>query len=304
MGSINMAYAPNQPYNHDDQYQYQPSMLQPAGLEDDNITLKLATRPFPLGTQKYGNPDFLRALSLTGLKPIEYTSKKYSWAYNSRHKGQSTVPYLFLGTDAVARDSKFIAENNITMVVAVRSAQSAQRRPQWMDPAIFPACKLLETTTFDVDSPFDLIQRIQPILKAMTDHLEVKNIGQNLETEDDVKGRILVFCESGNERSPVLVAAYLMLVYGLTWHEGLNYLHAFRFSVSLSGIMNEMLKTWEGIIKAECDIAAATRDRTDTSTGNRKAKRSIDDAYDSDDTMTDESEVVVRLGVSPFVDAT
>jgi hypothetical protein len=34
----------------------------------------------------------------------------------------------------------------------------------------------------------------------------------------------------------------------------------------------------------------------------RSAKRTIDDAYDSDETMTDEYEPVLRRGIAPFMD--
>lgn len=141
------------------------------------------------------------------------------------------------------------------------------------------------------------------MLKLMTDHLQGHTTASQINDMMDVGGRILIFCESGNDRSPVLIAAYLMLVYGLAWHESLNFIHGFRFSVSLNGSMNDMLKTWEGIVGAERDTAEAIRfDAASTAGVTRKVKRTLDDAYDSDETMTDEFEVTTRPGVSPFVD--
>lgn len=296
-------YVPNQPYNQSDAYQPHATILEPADFEADNSTLKLTLRPYQLTTPKYGDPNFLKVMSTISLAPIAYTANKYGWKYDSRHQAQSILPFLYLGPASVARDPNYIAQNGISMVIAVRSAQSARFQPRWLDPSRFQACANLQTATFDVDGPFDLIQRIQPVLKLMTDHLQSHTNTSLINTANDIGGRILIFCESGNDRSPVLVAAYLMLVYGIAWHESLNLIHAFRFSVSLNGSMNDMLKTWEGIVSAERDTASAivSADLTMTASS-RKAKRSIDDAYDSDETMTDELEVVTRPGVSPFID--
>lgn len=298
-------YAPNQPYNQSDVYQPHATILEPADFEADNSTLKLSFKPFQLTTAKYGDPTFLRAMSTTLLTPIAYITNKYGWKYDARHKAQSILPFLYLGPASVARDANYITQNGITMVIAVRSAQSARFQPRWLDPSRFQACANLQTATFDVDGPFDLIQRIQPMLKVMTDHLQSHTLATQINNVTDIGGRILVFCESGNDRSPVLVAAYLMLVWGLAWHESLNLIHAFRFSVSLNGSMNDMLKTWEGIVGAERDTAHAVGDSGSNVIGSsRKAKRTLDDAYDSDETMTDEVEVATRPGVSPFVDNT
>lgn len=307
MASSPGTYLANQPYNQADVYQPHPTILEPADFDSENGMLKLSYRPFQLSATTYGNPALLRAISLTRLTPIAYAASKYSWKYDSRHKAQSILPFLYLGPAPIARDAAYIRDNRITMVIAVRSAQSARAQPKWLDPSRFASCIDIKTATFDVDGPYDLITRIKPILKLMTDHLESNTSTNSINTLNDIGGRILVFCESGNDRSPVLVAAYLMLVFGITWHESLNLIHAFRFSVSLNGSMNDMLKTLEEMLRAESDTAAVYMEMQTSqviSVEKRKPKRTLDDAYDSDETMTDENEVATRPGIAPFIDVT
>lgn len=300
-----LSYIPNQPYNHNEAYHPHSTVLEPADFDSESGNLKLTCRPFCLPSDTCGDHDFLRAISLTLLAPTAYATNKCAWKYNERHSAQSILPFLYLGPASVARDSAYIKDKNITMAIVVRSAQSARTQPKWLDPSRFQSCANIQTATFDIDGPYDLIRRIKPMLKTMTDHLQSLTTASQLNTVNDVGGRILVFCENGNDRSPVLVAAYIMLVYGISWHESLNFIHAFRFSVSLNGGLNDMLRTWQGILQAESDTATfPSKNGTSTSTCNapRKVKRSIEDAYDSDETMTEDIEVATRPGVEPFAD--
>lgn len=295
-------YSANQPYNQSEEYQPHSTILEPAIYDDKDGALKFTTRPFQLQSNTYGSPAFLRAVSQIPMNEIAYAKNKYAWKYDSRHQAQAVLPFLYLGPSSVARDPTFINNNNITMVIVVRSAQSAKTQPRWLDPSRFQSCANIQTATFDVDGPYDLISRIKPMLKTITDHLE-SHTTKAINSLDDIGGRILIFCENGNDRSPVLVAAYLMLVFGMTWHESLNFIHAFRFSAAVNGAMNDMLKTWEGILRAENDTAALFNGYNHSNgiaEPPRKTKRSIDDAYDSDETMTEEVEVETRPGIAPF----
>ena len=47
-------------------------------------------------------------------------------------------------------------------------------------------------------------------------------------------GKVLVFCESGNERSPAVVAAYLMAAYQIDLIKAIQYVQQHRFCVRIS----------------------------------------------------------------------
>lgn len=302
-------YMANQPYNRTDAFQTPSTILEPADIDTENGMLRLNCRPFNLNVSTYGNPDFLRAIATVPLQQLSYAANKYTWTYQSRHSAQPVLPFMYLGPASVARDAKFITSASITMVVSVRNASSATKQPKWLDPSRFPSCSGLQTATFDVDNPYEVITRIRPFIRSMTDHLAAHTQGRSIASLDDVHGKILVVCESGNERSPALVAAYIMLLYGITWHQSLNFIHTHRFSVCLNSGMNDMLKTWQGILQAESDVAPLQNITTNGSNNvkhdvpsKRATKRGIDDAYDSDETMTDEHEIALRPGIAPFMD--
>lgn len=296
------AYKPNQPYNNSDSFVPPSTILEPADYNGDGGILKLKCKPFTLHSSVYGDPLFLRQLSWNSPPDVSYTISKCSWDYQKRHEVQHILPFLCLGPFTAARNAEYLQKLGVTLIISVRSARCALARPKGFNPAYFPSCTHLETATFDVDTPYDVITRLEPVLKLMTDHLQRETTKGQFA---DVGGKIFVFCETGNERSPVLVAAYIMLLYGVSWNESLNYIMAKRFSVSLISGMLDMLKTWEGMLGAESDIAAITKHLGQDMTiaaqiSDKSNKRSIDDAYDSDETMTDEHEVGIRPGIAPF----
>lgn len=304
------SYEANQPYNHDAAFQTPNTILEPAEVDSENGTLLLNYRPFNLNVSTYGDAALLRAIAAIPIQQASYAANKYNWTYKSRHSAQPILPFLYLGPASVARDATFISNIGITMVISVRSASSTKTQPKWLDPSRFPACAGLQTATFDVDNPFDVITRIRPIIESLTNHLAARTESRSFSRIEDVRGKILVICESGNERSPALVAAYLMLLYGITWHQSLNLIHTHRFSVCLNSGMNEMLKTWQDVLQAEFDVAPVIQSSVSLSNNlktvalpKRATKRSIDDAYDPDDTMTDEHETAIRPGIAPFMDS-
>lgn len=306
MSVVGSTYEANQPYNNSDDFVPPNTILEPPDYNNGNGILRLRHKPFLLHNSAYGEPNFLRLLSSIPPPEVSFTASKYGWDYKKRHEAQAVLPFLYLGPFTAARNSDYLQKHGITMVVAVRSAQYALALPKGFNPAYFSACANLETATFDVDGPYDIITRIKPVLKIMTDHIQRRTGGNGVEKLPDVGGKILVFCETGNERSPVLVAAYIMLLYGVSWNESLNYIMAHRFSVCLPGGMLEMLKTWDGMLGAESAVAAMTYNTgtisisSSTYASGKSNKRSVDDAYDSDETMTDEKEVEVRPGIAPF----
>lgn len=301
----NGGYAPNHPYDQVLSHQVPATVLVPAEENYENDQLRLNIRPFNLTTLEYGDPVFLHHLASRPLNPASYTGRHAEWKYTDRNKAQGILPFLHLGPASIAKDRDYIVDNGITMVIAVRSAVAARKLPRLLNPARFMSCQGIETATFDVDSPFEMINRIRPVIRMMTAHLEQQNQGLVPESIDQVKGRILVFCETGNDRSPVLVAAYLMLLYGISWSDSLNLIHIHRFSVGLSSGLNEMLSNLEMVMKAQWDVSSSAAARTGEQLERcgRTAKRTIDDAYDSDDVTMEEVMPETRPGVAPFHDA-
>lgn len=153
----------------------------------------------------------------------------------------------------------------------------------------------------------------------MNDHLERSCTQTPITSMHDMRGKILVFCESGNERSTVLVCAYLMFVYGVDAVTAIHIVQSQRFCIDVKDEMKNMLLDLEAILVAERQVASAGRNQhdfynnmsTDTSSKrflNQSSKRSIDRAYEDDEEMGDAEDWPFtngddRVGVAPFADS-
>ena len=201
-----------------------------------------------------------------------------------RRTAQAILPFLLLGPSTVARDIEYVRDTAITMMISVRSAVAARAAPKYMDPSVFASSAGLTTITLDLDSPYDLITRLPQTIKAMNDHLE-KNCTMGASGEiEHINSKILVFCESGNERSTALVAAYLMVFFGVDVVNAMQIIQSQRFCIAPEDSMKNMLTTFEDVLKAKREV---TVQRSLGVTGNKSSKRNVDMVYDEEDEMMD-----------------
>lgn len=235
------------------------------------------------GSCEYGSPIFLAFLRSSC--SMIFNHQMLSWEYNMRRTAQPILPFLLLGPSTVARDINYVRDNGITMMISVRSAVAARAAPKYMDASTFASAAGLSTITLDLDSPFDLITRLPQTIKAMNDHLEGTCSKGMLGEVKNVKGKILVFCESGNERSTALVAAYLMILFGVDVVGAMQIIQSQRFCIAPEDGMKNMLTTFEDVLKAKREVRMQVVGTTKES--NKQLKRNIDMMYDDDDEMID-----------------
>lgn len=150
--------------------------------------------------------------------------------------------------------------------------------------------------TVDVDTPYELRSKLRPAIKAINDHLEGSCDKLPITSLDDIKGKVLVYCESGSERSPILVAAYLMVVYGLQATTAMQMIQAHRFCLSPEDSMKEMLFDLEVYLRAEREVAEANDNEVEGSSLSAAAgasrKRDVDEGVIFHE----------RPGIAPFTD--
>jgi serine/threonine/tyrosine-interacting protein len=115
-------------------------------------------------------------------------------------------------------------------------------------------------------------------------HIKVTNPGR-----DVPPGKVLVFCESGNEKSAAVVAAWIMSSFeGVSGFQAMRICHTKRFCCSLDDVLKEVLVNYWDIIQATRQVNGA---RAGTFLGpasgpsaGPKRRREVDD----DEMMTDE----------------
>lgn len=187
-----------------------------------------------------------------------------NWAYEDRRKAQEILDFLWLGPSSVARDKEFLRENGFTMLLAARDARMAQARLMGVDRVAKELS--LHADTIDVQDHQDLIRSLPDAVRKINNHMLDVYRSQSLPTQADQpmadgamvidktkfrRGKILIFCETGNDRSAGVVIAYLMSVFGMSMIQACQFIQFRRFCVSLDEDMKYLLQTYEGILHAQ-----------------------------------------------------
>jgi serine/threonine/tyrosine-interacting protein len=315
-----LAYKASQPYvqNRPEAPRY---VVPPPNLGYETgkpvFTLTNAAPHVDVSTE-FGNPVFLRALVSQGAYHVKHQGLE--WKYDQRRAAQKILPFLLLGPGTAAQDVNFVRTKGITLLVAVRSASAARLQARLLDPSKFVSSAGLQTLTLDLDSPYDMITKLPPAIKTINDHIE-RSCNPILPTSlDDIPAKVLVFCESGNDRSATVVTAYLMVLYGLGAVEAMQLVQSQRFCLAIEDGSKNMLQTFDDILQAKRDVAVEhnldmrlsqvpMQQPSNTGGGSKKTtKRSYDSANESDEDMEDreleegEDEMEGRIGQAPFQD--
>ena len=229
---------------------------------------------------------------------------------------------------AAARDQGFLQREGITMVLAIRNTRSAQAKVLGSKAAEELG---IESKAIDVAGNQELIAAFPRTVAVINAHLSTMyqlqqakatpSTTPGLPHSSPVPGKVLVFCESGNERSATVVTAYIMAMYSADLIRAVQIVQAQRFAVAFDDSLRNLLSTYEIMLKAKRDVVQADSRMGDhgdagvlgTSKGilgrsANSSKRTLDDAYDDDIDMDEGEEHMDherferRVGSAPFHD--
>lgn len=181
-------------------------------------------------------------------------------------------------------------------------------------------------STVDTSGNQELIGQFPHGIEIINAHLsEVHKQNQNssITGKTPAPGKVLVFCETGNERSAAMVAAYLMAMYSMDFVKAIQIIHAQRFSVAFDDSLRHLLHTFDCILQAKRDVVHSGQQRggatanggagSSSTPTNREilrkpSKRTLDETYEDDvdmDAEADRDDVARfarRKGAAPFLD--
>jgi serine/threonine/tyrosine-interacting protein len=190
------------------------------------------------------NVDFLKQTDYGLVEPLEFST----WGYDLRRQGQSILPFLFVAPMSTCKEVDFLTKHGITLLVGIHPREGA---------SIFTAGvsrvareRGLEHHVVSYDHSALLIQSFSHANFLINSHLaKLKE-----------QGRVVVYCHSGNEKSPTFIAAYLMETFkGMASAESaMSVVLTRRFCVHFDEEARRMLKAYEDILSARNQVLGTT----------------------------------------------
>lgn len=252
---------------------------------------------------------------ITGSAVRQLAKQTPIWRYEARREAHHILDFLYLGPNSVIRDLGFLERQGITLIIVTRDSRMASRKPASCTVA---ETKLgIKTAFIDVDSAQQLIRRLPETIRLINHHLlsvyhdraraaanGVEYGGMGMHPQSVKPGKVLVTCETGNNRSAAIVAAYIMATFGSELTATLSYITVQRFCCSFDEEIKRMLSSWEELVQAR---AAVARDQARDPSPNPTPKRGFQDTMDLDPTSsehenTDGGHFSGRQGFAPFAD--
>lgn len=180
-----------------------------------------------------------------------------------------------------AKDEAWLRKEGITMLLGVRQ-KHATYQSRLMDSALTLADRLgIERHTIELANNQDLISSFAANNRLINLHLARTFTA----TGNTRLGKVLVFCESGNERSAGVVAAYLMETHANVDHiKAMQLVQAQRFCVNFDDSMKRLLEGYWDILQATRSVAGDVAAAPPRPEFNR-AKRGLDRDDDGDEMM-------------------
>ena len=243
---------------------------------------------------------FLNQIDLPGAIRIQ---QMLEWKYEHRRKAQMILPFLHLGPAQAAKDVNFLRTEGITMVLAIRH-RSMFPAPQLRGTLRVAEEQGIDTYAVDVLSNQELIAAFPIATEVINRHLVnvrnrslPQNAFQNMDSslQQPAMGKVLVVCESGNERSAAVCIAYMMdMVEEFDGVTAAQFCQAQRFCINIDDSMKGILGTYWDILQAKRMVEASglghnAQQLPQTGALVNGGKRSIDRAYEFEEEMeTDE----------------
>lgn len=228
--------------------------------------------------------DDLRIITGGGTEQVA-VDRSVSWTYPMRHAAQSILEFLHVGPRTVVRDTEWLRAEGITMVVLLHDVGFGGIMGSFAEK--FAAPLGIERLLVPVASAQDLMTSLGDIIAAAN-----RNVVGVFRREGR-RGKVLVTCQTGNDRATIVAAAYLMSVFGLGMVDAVNFVMAQRFCANFDEDSKRCLSAWEAIIQARKDVHGATAQvgamglgaEAPVGLGGIGKKRRIEDTRDEDEGM-------------------
>jgi serine/threonine/tyrosine-interacting protein len=201
--------------------------------------------PQSIGNDGNGLSD---TMNMSFLKDLDYQdfqnrSQLIEWKYEKRRQAQSILPFLYLGPSAAARDEDFLQQHGITMTLAILPRSNIV----WQAPITTAQNLGIEFASVDIGSPIRAVPAFDEAAHLINKHLH----GVHAASGGKTLGRVLVFCESGNDRSAHVTASYIINMFtDIDFVKSMQLVQQSRFCVNFDDPSKQVLRTYWDILCA------------------------------------------------------
>ncbi|CAI4212565.1 unnamed protein product [Parascedosporium putredinis] len=188
------------------------------------------------------------------------------WTYKMRHEAQRILDFLYLGPRTIVKDAQWLNATGITMIVLAHDVgfgpllkSFAEKCTEGLD---------IETLLIPVASSHGLTKLFDDITRAINRNLlsvyrqQAEGAGDSqgtmaINSSNVKRGKVLVTCQTGNDRATVIAAAYIMSVFGVGMVDAVNFITSQRFCSNFDEEAKRALCSWEEILGARKDVHRA-----------------------------------------------
>lgn len=242
--------------------------------DNQNDTVIVDNKHFSPASHHFAEGDFIPPGFFSRAHLDGFTRRfRYSqWTYEMRRDAQHILPFLSLGPSSVLREYDSLRTQGFTLLLGIRNTQSALARLVSGEKT----ANLLgiQHDTIDVRDNQELISAFPRAIRRINDHLSGDDLpsdgatqfndsmAMDSTTAQPINKKVLVFCETGNERSAATVIAYVMAMLNHDAKEATRMIQQHRFCVSIEEPTKHILMAFESILAAKRDVEIAKRQGT------------------------------------------
>ena len=202
--------------------------------------------PIDFEASGFKNYEFLKTITFSTCCEVPGVTPE--WKYEQRWTAQRILPFLYLGPFSAAKDAAFLHERGITMVLTVRDTLLAKAKLLRLEATDLG----VESKTLDVAGSQGLIAAFSRGIEMINTHLQAMESRPH-----GVPGAVFVSCETGNDRSALMVAAYIMAMFSMSFVHAIQIVQAQRFAAIFDDSARNLLQAFNEILQAKRDVFQA-----------------------------------------------
>ncbi|PGH30687.1 hypothetical protein GX50_06551 [[Emmonsia] crescens] len=203
--------------------------------------------------------DFFKSL---GQESFHSGFSLMEWKYDQRREAQMILPFLYVGPTSAARDVEFVKREGITYLLGIRGPLPYHTRVVNADKCA--AALGVKADNVVVADDQALIKSLPDIIRGINEHVcccPVHHMDATTTPGKDVpskpRKKVLIFCETGNERSAAVAVAYVIAILNYDVLSAFINVQGRRLCCNLPDSLKRVLQTFGSICTAKRDVMKA-----------------------------------------------